>query len=299
MNHNCCAEGENCAALISADVDGALSPEEHRRLMAHLAGCPACREVYEQTLLLHEAFSDWEEPEIPGDLTAAVMTRVRAERTRARRRPLRRFAAAAVCLALILCGAKMLPQDRPAVAKASPGEAVMAEAAQNDALPGSASEGIPSAAPEVRMANPPSQEQLMEGAITYFNSVPDDGDLPEGEDGVSPQSGKRAWEVQPLSVPTLSSSDPDLLDWMTANIAGAGYHPDGEANSAGAIVWLISEEEYTALQAHITEVSMTYEMDWGIAAAAVTTADGASEEDDAPEDGEEAVICVVYLQKKE
>ena len=90
MEIHTCTRQESRSAVISAAVDGTLSPEEHRQLLEHLADCPACREAYEQTLLLHDTFAAWEEPEVPADLTAAVMGRVRQERAKNRRRPLRR-----------------------------------------------------------------------------------------------------------------------------------------------------------------------------------------------------------------
>lgn len=286
MEHCRCAEQEHYIVMISAAVDGALSPEEHSRLMEHLADCPACREAYTQSLLLHDAFSSWEEPEIPGDLTAAVMTQIRPQRIKTKRRPLRRFLAGAACLALILWGAYLLPSKQADVFPgAGGGELSLAKADQDDALPSSASEGIPSAAPEVRTADVPSQEQLMDGVITYFNNAP-----PIDEAGTPVESGKQVMSAAPLSVPTLSSSDPALLSWMTANIDEAGYSSDSDANSAEATAWLISAEEYQALQEHIADISMDYSMNWGDDAAALCI-DAAS-----GETGEAEVICVIYIQ---
>ena len=283
-----CPEQENYQIMISAAVDGALSPEEHRRLMAHLADCPACRQVYEQTLQLHQAFLDWEEPALPGDLTAAVMRRVRGERGRSARRSLRRFAAMAACLALVLCGARLLPhQDRPDTPAVLQGAAPAAEADQAAALPGSAAEGIPSAEPQLRIAAAPSEEQqIMEGVITYFNNAP-----PESAE-VSLQTEKQSEDAAALSVPTLSSSDPELLNWMTENIAETGYSPDDQTNRAEATAWLITGQEYEALQAHIAEVSMEYEMDWGEAPAVMATAA-------VGEEPMERMICVVYIEAEE
>ena len=53
------------AALISAGVDNALTADERKQLMDHLAQCPACREAYTQMMTMHEAFTDWEE-DLPG-----------------------------------------------------------------------------------------------------------------------------------------------------------------------------------------------------------------------------------------
>ena len=159
--------------------------------------------------------------------------------------------------------------------------------AQNDALPGSASEGIPSAAPEVRTVESASEEQIMEGVITYFNNAPP----PAAEtDSSAKLETQAAVKAVPLSVPTLSSSDPELLNWMCSNINEAGYNSEDTANTAEATAWLITADEYEALTAHIVEVSMDYEMDWGPATAAVTA--------NGPEENAE-VICVVYFQAAE
>lgn len=294
MEIHTCTRQESRSAVISAAVDGALSPEEHRQLLEHLSGCPACREAYEQTLLLHNAFAAWEEPEVPADLTAAVMGRVRQERAKNRRRPLWRLAAAAACLAVILYGAGIARPDRADYA-ADDGvsmETLPAEADQSDALPGSASEGLPSAAPEVRLAGAPSEEQIMEGVITYFNHIPsaETAEIAEGSEEVC---AKQAPKAEPLSVPTLSSSDPELLNWMTANIPEAGYSSADTANSADATAWLISSEEYEALQAHMETVDMEYEMDWGNTPMVMAVDSGGAAE------RKVEVICVVYLQEDE
>ena len=256
MEIHTCTRQESRSAVISAAVDGTLSPEEHRQLLEHLADCPACREAYEQTLLLHDTFAAWEEPEVPADLTAAVMGRVRQERAKNRRRPLWRLAAAAACLAVILYGAGIARPDRADHA-ADDGvsmETSPTEADQSDALPGSASEGLPSAAPEVRLADTPSEEQIMEGVITYFNHVPsaETAGIAEGSEEVC-----------------------------------AKQAPKAEA------AWLISGEEYEALQAHMETVDMEYEMDWGNTPMVMAVDSGEVAE------SQVGVICVVYLQEDE
>ena len=87
-------------ALISAVTDGEATEAERRALMEHLSRCADCREAYTQSLLLHDAFSQWEE-EAPPELRAAVMEQVRKEprqKKRSRRSWLPLMAAAA-CLA--------------------------------------------------------------------------------------------------------------------------------------------------------------------------------------------------------
>ena len=43
--------------LISAAIDGALSPVEQEKLDSHLASCPECRALYEELTALHAALS--------------------------------------------------------------------------------------------------------------------------------------------------------------------------------------------------------------------------------------------------
>jgi hypothetical protein len=132
----------------------------------------------------------------------------------------------------------------------------------------------------------------MEGVITYFNHVPsaETAGIAEGSEEVC---AKQAPKAEALSVPTLSSSDPELLDWMTTNIPEAGYSSADTANSADATAWLISGAEYEALQAHMEAVSMEYEMDWGSTPMVMAVDSGGETE------SQVEVICVVYLQENE
>lgn len=132
----------------------------------------------------------------------------------------------------------------------------------------------------------------MEGVITYFNHVPsaETAGIAEGSEEVC---AKQAPKAEALSVPTLSSSDPELLDWMTANISEAGYSSADTDNGADATAWLISGEEYEALQAHMETVDMEYEMDWGNTPMVMAVDSGGAAE------RKVGVICVVYLQEDE
>ena len=90
------------AALISAGVDNALTADERKQLMDHLAQCPACREAYTQMMTMHEAFTDWEE-DLPGDLAGSVMEQIRKEKAvnKKRKRSWLPLVAAAACCALV------------------------------------------------------------------------------------------------------------------------------------------------------------------------------------------------------
>jgi len=265
--------------LLSAAADGVLSPEEQSRLADHLACCPACRERYAQTLLIHETLSAWEAPEPPGDLTAAVMARIRSERAVRRKR--RRCAAAlAACFTLLLFSARLLPPmgkgSSDAVSADTGGAAEYNEAALYD----SAAEGAaPSATPELREAEPKEPEQVLQGASTFFNA-------PQTGGGADAETDKAAADAP--AVVTLSSSDPELLSWMTSNIS-----PEARC-SQDEDAWLITADEYQALNAHIEEAAIDCEMEWG----SFFTAAAVPEENQAIEE-EKEMICVIYLQAGE
>ena len=65
--------------LISAGLDGALSPDEEETLSAHLAQCPECKALYEELSVLHAALSDLPPVEVPADLHGRIMKAVAAE----------------------------------------------------------------------------------------------------------------------------------------------------------------------------------------------------------------------------
>lgn len=288
MSEHACAERETYTPLLHAAVDGALSPEERQVLLDHLEDCPACREAYQEALWVHRAFQEWEAAEPPADLTAAVMGRIRGERRRSRLRSLRRFAAAAACLGLILYGARLLPLFRADAPAPQSDTASMTQAEEEAPLSDSGEAGaLQAPAPALRKAEPSGEEQILEGVITYFNHAPlSDPDAPEDSEALP--------AAVPPAVPTLSSSDPELLDWMSSNIARVGYSGADAINSTEATAWLITPQEYEALSAHIEEEGMEVEMDWGAAALTVSADNGEKRDETDPD-----MICVVYLQAEE
>ena len=65
--------------LISASLDGALSPVQQEKLDAHLAQCPECRALLEELTSLHTAFSDLPPVAFPENLHERIMKAVAAE----------------------------------------------------------------------------------------------------------------------------------------------------------------------------------------------------------------------------
>ena len=138
---------EKYQTLISAAVDGELPPKQRGELMEHLAQCPACREIFDQTMAMHMAFSQLD-TKVPGDLTADVMAKVRAQRQikKPRSHWWQMAAAVAACCVLAFLGypyllGEMTPAD-------TAGEAALYSAAD-----GQEAEGSPDQADTVRAAD--------------------------------------------------------------------------------------------------------------------------------------------------
>ena len=98
--------------LISLELDGELTPEEHAELEEHLAACGECRGAAEELRQLHTLLPELEE-EVPKGLHQAIMDRIGAEKvvplSRARKAPhIRRWASLAAVFAVILLGAGTL-----------------------------------------------------------------------------------------------------------------------------------------------------------------------------------------------
>lgn len=97
--------------LISAALDGALSPGQRKELDAYLASCPECAALYKELSALHAALEDLPPVEPPADLKARIMEAVAAEKVvpfppkRNDRLPHRwRWLASAAVLAIVLLG---------------------------------------------------------------------------------------------------------------------------------------------------------------------------------------------------
>lgn len=97
------------AELISAAIDGALSPAEESRLAAHLAQCPDCKALYDELAVLHAALTDLPPVELPAGLTERVMAAVAGSQVipfekKKAPRPWQRWLASAAVLAVVLAG---------------------------------------------------------------------------------------------------------------------------------------------------------------------------------------------------
>lgn len=232
-------------ALISAAVDGEATEAERRALMEHLSRCEGCRETYTQTLLLRDAFSDWEE-EAPESLLPSVMEQVRREprQKKRRRRSWMPLMAAAACLALIVVGFQMSGTLDPAVT--SPplrsGEPADSDAeAENDSVPvvEQKTENLEAKDPEPQVGTDVTQ---------YGTDAPEaDAVTPRAE---APQVTAFA-EAPPVM--TATCADPALLTWMEANVAQEGMETEE------GVVWVISTAEWLKLEVRLQDGGCVYE----------------------------------------
>lgn len=86
--------------LISARLDGPLSPQDEAELTAHLNTCPHCRAIADDLANIHGTLSGCTVVP-PAELAEGVMKSIRGQRT-ARRRAFRQLGALAACLVLCI-----------------------------------------------------------------------------------------------------------------------------------------------------------------------------------------------------
>lgn len=115
--------------LISAALDGALSPSEQARLGSHLVQCPDCKALYDDLNRIHNALRELPPVEVPVGLTDRIMKAVAADKviplapTAKKKAPIRwqKWLATAAVLAVILAGAGTLRGQLNATKEAAPG----------------------------------------------------------------------------------------------------------------------------------------------------------------------------------
>lgn len=233
-------------ALISAVTDGEATEAERRALMEHLSRCADCREAYTQSLLLHDAFSQWEE-EAPPELRAAVMEQVRKEprqKKRSRRSWLPLMAAAA-CLALIVVGYQVRGTLTPAA---------VTPPMQDDA-------GLDAGAPEKEPSVTAKGEEPAEAAKDPEPQVGSDV-TQYGTGGVSPDETEdtqprmeapqvTAFAQMPPSM-TVTCADPALLTWMETNVEQAGTETEK------GTVWIIPVADWLKLEVRLLDGGCDY-----------------------------------------
>ena len=126
------ASHDEYIALISAAVDGAITPEERTRLETHLARCPDCSRIYEDFSALHTTLGDLPVPtQVPAGLAEKVLEAVEKDNLipfTPKKSPVwKRWGASAAAIALVAAGGRMIWLGQQAVsADAAPPAARMA-----------------------------------------------------------------------------------------------------------------------------------------------------------------------------
>ena len=130
---------EQIYELLSARLDGALSPEDEARLQAHLDACPDCRRLYEAMASIEKKTAELAVP-APEGLKRGVMYRIRQESGKQKKKRGYWGAGtgfgliAAVLVLLVGTGVIRLPRPQTA-AKASAGGATVSHSSPSAEKP--------------------------------------------------------------------------------------------------------------------------------------------------------------------
>ena len=258
---------EQCSACL----DGALSEEERRELMDHLAVCGDCRGYFADLLALREALAGLETP-APEGFADRVMERVRMEAEPAKRAlPFpgwRRWAALAACCAVVCLGVwrgGLLPQ-KSAADTASAGQ---------DA--GTAVEEAEDEAPlELRMAEPAGGVEFDEGESKTEDGIMPTALLPEEEAAGTPaaagggapdscldQENLMAKSRDTRQSRTLTAGGPLVQTWVETEL-GQSWEP--------GTLYPLTEKQYADLAALLAEAGERFseepgEEGWSLRAA--------------------------------
>ena len=190
MNH------EIYEALISAQLDGELSPEEEARLEAHLAACPQCRAAKAELEAVHQLLLNDSALPPPG-LTERIMAGLPTQPKKKAVPWARRIAplAAAAVVALVVIGVV-----KPSFNGGAPQEeyAMAAESAVEEA------EEAEEAAPETPMETEPmAEENGAPEAVTAGDAVQHTQTAP----ALPPQSSQQPDSQKPAAPPASASFD--------------------------------------------------------------------------------------------
>lgn len=217
---SCCDE---YLELISAAIDGALSPEETEKLNAHLARCPECRALCEELSAVHAALSDLPPVEVPADLRDRVMAAVAAEKVvpfapaEKKRSPVRwqRWLASAAVLAVVLAGAWGLKPWEYRFDDRKPQSAELQKS-----VSGTTGSGVAAGAPEASMAPDAAAPEAAPASDSFAgdlpapaNALPCPAEAPVENAGAaaakisSPAEAKEKVPEAPISDPPAQAAD--------------------------------------------------------------------------------------------
>ncbi len=231
-------ECEKYQEMISAMLDGELSPAESEALIEHMSSCAECRELYE-LLSAVTASPVWELPEVPEGLHEHIMSGVRAHAGEQRRRELmhrlRPWAVAAACLVLIVGVVLGVPRSFRAGSSAPPSALNTAASANDSAAPADAA--APAEYEAAGQSGPSSDDSAVIGAPYDYSgkdSTSSGGSRDEYSDAPVPE---------PESVPeTEKDSGPPALDIDIAGsvvtVESGGESTSEKLSRDDTLIWL-------------------------------------------------------------
>ena len=224
--------------LISASLDGALSPAQQEALEAHLAQCPQCKALYEELSAVHSALAELPPVEVPAGLTGRIMDAVAAEKVVpfAPAKPKKtsshwqRWLSSAAVLALVLLGTWAW---RPWESRSQSAKAPMAAEAQSvddtqadtgrRIQPAESAPEAPADAPDMASLNTADAADSPEVSVeSALRSAPAGGNTAAK---MAPEQDEAVMEA-PAAAPQLASMD--------AQSPLRGVAPEGKAESGDA-----------------------------------------------------------------
>ena len=187
--------------LISAGLDGALTPEEKDWLEKHLEHCPACRALDADLASLHQLLPTLA-PEPPAELKERIMDAVRAEKAvpfpaQGQKKPRRwkAWVSVAAVAALVFLGGRAA---LPALNSGGASMPATADAPAGTELPAADAAQAPEAAlQEAPAAEAPSAEQPSGGTSSAEAASPRAGSKTSGGTGSTERTAEPGGTAQP------------------------------------------------------------------------------------------------------
>lgn len=226
---------EQIYELLSARLDGALSPEDEARLLAHLDACPDCRRLYEAMASIEEKTAELAVP-APEGLKRGVMYRIRQESGKQKKKRGYWGAGtgfgliAAVLVLLVGTGVIRLPRPQTA-AKASAGGAAFSQPSSSaEKSAQSAEETLAFALPQADGSDSSTGYCFSRGSlIASAVQAPDstaapDADLNTPGEGSSESSGEGSSEGLPEVRGPVQPVD-EMLRLICADLSGQAEAP--------------------------------------------------------------------------
>ena len=209
---------ERFTVLLSAWLDGELTPEEDEELKLHLAQCPDCRALEERLAAIHSAFPELEEIPAPEGFARGVMERVRASENAKpkvvplfRRPQFKALAGLAACFVLCLgvCQAGLLGRSRQEAANLTAAgiQTAAAEQPAPSMFAAAPTEGDAAAdseaqtTPQPRTAEGQAQEKNVDTGVQDFGSAGAEGQPGDGQTAESPAAVQSQLSVESAAEP--------------------------------------------------------------------------------------------------